>query len=110
MMGALVLIQKWRDKQDCDEAYAEAEAAQIGLLREGEQNVAGSGVKVTRGSTRAQRRKDAKKFRAALKLAQKNKDMQALLALDPDDEEFKYTTKTSEKVDVEIFVSREEEF
>jgi len=100
-----VLIYKHYEAEEAEQHRAEAESDVIDLLGEGEQHVAGNGVKVTRKSTTSQRRTDWKKFRAALKLAQKNGDVDALKALDPDGEEWKYNTATNEKVKVEVFAS-----
>jgi hypothetical protein len=107
--AASVLVQKHYDLLEAEQHKAEAEAEMVALLGEGEQHVAGAGVKVTRGSTASQRRMDFKKFRAEMKLRQKHSDRDGLMDLDPDDDEWKYSTKTSEKVKVDVFASNPEE-
>lgn len=95
-----------------EQARIKAEAAEenlLHLLGEDEQYVAGAGVRVKRYSTTPQNRTDWKAFRAAVKLAQENGDTERLLSLDPDDDEFKYLTNTSEKVDIKVTAPKEEE-
>jgi hypothetical protein len=110
MMWSSVLIQKHYEAIEAEEIRTESEEKLVALLGEGDQHVAGNGVKVTRKSTASQRRTDWKKFRAAYKLAQRRMDLRALKFLDPDSDDFKYSTATSEKVKVDVFAPNPEEF
>lgn len=89
--------------------YEAAEENLLHLMGEEDQYVAGHGVRVKRYSTTPQNRTDWKAFRAAVKLAQKDGDTERLLSLDPDDDEFKYLTNSSEKVDIKVTAPRKEE-
>lgn len=88
----------------------EAAAANIeAILTEEDQFVVGGGIRVKRYSTTSQRRFDAKAFKAAVLLAQKEGDTEALLALNPDDDAFYYQTNPSDKIDIAVTAKREEE-
>ena len=76
------------------------EASLLALLEDDEQFVCGAGVTVKRYSTPTQRRTNHQKIRAALKLAQKDNDLERLMEIDPDSEEFKYDTQPTDKVKV----------
>ena len=103
MLWSDVMVAKHYDFLEAERDKKETEEKVLSLLGEGDQHVAGNGVKVTRKSTTSQRRMDWKKFRAAYKIAQKRMDLRALKHLDPDSDEFKYSTATSEKVKVDVF-------
>lgn len=95
-----------------EQARMRAEAAQENLLAlfgEEDQHLAGAGVVVKRYSTTSQRRFDAKAFKAAVLLAQKNGDTDALMSLDPDADEYHYQTNSSEKIDIKITAPREDQ-
>ena len=108
-LASSVLIRKHYDYLEAEKHKAEAEAQVVELLGKGDQHVAGNGVKVTRRSTASQQRFDVAKFRAEFKLAQKRMDLRRIKFLDPDSDEFKFSTKTSEKVKVEVFAPNPEE-
>lgn len=86
-----------------------AEAQLVDLMGEEDQHVAGAGIVVKRYSTTSQHRFDAKAFRAAVELAQKNGDTERLLSLDPEDDEFYYDTTPSEKIKIIVTAAIEAE-
>jgi hypothetical protein len=93
------------------EATANYEQTEKGLIealpKEGQRFV-GDGVKVERTSSGLRRLFDRKAFVAALKLAQADRNVDALLALDPNDDLYWYQTGGTEKVEVTVFASPEE--
>jgi hypothetical protein len=102
MLQADLLVLRHYELEQAKQDYTDTEAALIALLGEKDTHVAGGGVTVTRRSTKSQTRTDNGAVRAALKLAQQAGDTEALLALDPDDEAFKYKTESSEKIEVVV--------
>lgn len=96
-------FEQARIRKEAADANVEA------LLADDDQFVVGGGIRVKRYSTTSQRRFDAKAFKAAVLLAQKEKDTEALMGLNPDDDVFYYQTKPSDTVDIKVTVQREEE-
>lgn len=84
-----------------------AESGLVSLTTDDQLLVAGCGATLKRKSTPSQRRFDTKAFKAAVLLAQQEKDAETLLTLDPNDDAFYYQTQSSEKVDVMITAPRE---
>jgi putative phage-type endonuclease len=100
-----VMADLYRERvRDYEEAKADLEAAEQGLLElvGDETNVVGAGVKVTRYSTKSQRRFDAKAFVSEFRA--RKVDGRALDDLDPDAPEFYYNTTPSEKQKVKVLV------
>lgn len=93
---------------EAERARMRLEAAQAGLvelLSPEELNVIGGGVHVERRRSPQQRRFDAKAFRAAVKLAQAERDAARLLELDADAEEFYYRTEQKERIEAHVSAS-----
>lgn len=93
-------------KYELDEAtaaYEQTAAELIALLEDGDQHVSGHGVKVTRKSTTSQRRFDAGAFKAAVRLAQIEGDVDRLMSIDDKDDAFYMRTKSNVKVDVKVY-------
>lgn len=101
------MIEAEAAKEQARIRHEAAEANLVALLAENEHYVAGHGVQVKRYSTTSQRRFDVKAFRAAVKLAQQEKDTDALLTIDPEDDAFYYQTEPSEKIDVKVTARKE---
>lgn len=100
---AELVVLRHYELEEARKNYQETEAHLLELLLgSDEQHVAGGGVTVKRWSTPSQHRTDWKAVRSAIKLAQQEEDTDALLALDPDDEAFKYDTTPSEKIEVVV--------
>jgi hypothetical protein len=97
-----VLIERHYEKLALEAEYAAWEEQIVKHLGPDDRHVAGAGVTVKRYSTPQQRRFQPKVFRAAVKLAQKEGNAAALLALDPDDDRFFALTSSSEKVEVKV--------
>jgi len=105
MLWSTTMVHKHYEFLEAEKIKAETEAKLVTLLGEGDQHVAGNGVKVTRKSTTSQRRTDWKKFRAEYLLARKRMNLRRIRDLDPDSGEFKYSTASNEKVKVDVFAS-----
>ena len=100
--AALLTLRHW-ELTEAQEAYTQTEAQLIALLGADDTHVSGGDVTVKRRSTASQNRVDWQAFRAALLLAQRDGDTERLLALNPDDDAWKYQPKSSEKIEVKLF-------
>lgn len=87
---------------EAQEAYAETEKMLLALLDDTDQHVVGGGVVVTRKTTASRRQFDRGRFSAMLKLAQADGDIDRLMALDDQSEEFHYQTEGKDKIDVKV--------
>lgn len=108
-MFELVKLRRF-EMDDAVEQYAETEKALLAKLKGNEEQLLISdGVKVTRYSTTPRRQFDRKKLRAKIATLQEAGDTEALLALDPDSDEFYYLTDAKTKEDVKVFARPEQE-
>lgn len=98
----LLLKLRWYEQVEAQENYVQTEAKLLELLAEDDQHVVGGGVVVKRKTSPSQRRFDTKRFLAMMRLAQNDEDADALLALDPQDEQFFYKTTGKDKVEVTV--------
>lgn len=102
MEWAELLAMRHYELLEVQEAYQQTEAKLLELFGEDDRHVAGGGVTVKRKESAQQRRTDWKAFRAAVKRAQEKGDTDALLALDPDADDFKYLTNSNERIEVTV--------
>ena len=104
--AVLQLVDAKADLERATMHHEDAERALLTLLPADQPLVAGAGATVKRYSTLSQRRFDAKAFKAAVLLAQREGDADTLFALDPNDDAFHFQTQPSDKVDVRLVAAK----
>ena len=109
--AAYLLALRHHELVEAQAAYDQTEEQLLALLSDDaeDNNVVGSNVVVRRWETKGQRRFDAKAFLADVLKHQQSGDTEALLALDPTDDEYFYQTAPREKVEVKVLGAHPEE-
>jgi len=102
--SATLLRLRYYELLEAQEGYDDTEKALLALTGDDEKDchVVGGGVVVKKWQPNARRNWDRGRFEAKLKLAQMNEDLEAVLALDPADEEFYYKNEQKRKVEVKV--------
>jgi len=99
-----LVARRWYELVEAQRAYEQTEANLVALLGDGDESnhVVGNGVVVKRTQSASQRRFNAGAFVAAVELAQKEGDADALLALDATEDRFYFKTEPKKKIDVKV--------
>lgn len=103
---ATLLALRHYELVEATEAYEQTEEALVALLDVEDltdNHVTGDGVVVKRTQSSSRRMFNAKAFIAAVQLAQKEDDENALFALDPTEDRFYNQSASKKKVEVKVF-------
>jgi len=104
MLQADLVVQWFHELKETQENYDKAVKDLVKLVPEGKhQHLSGGGVNYKRWSTKPRRMYDVGRFQAAVALAQQNRDVEALLAIEPLDPAFYHMTESKVKAEVNVF-------
>lgn len=102
MERADLLVRRWWELADAQTQYDDTEEHLLELVGEEDRHLAGGGVTVKKKQSAQQRRLDVGKLRAAIQLARSAGDTARLLEIDPDADEWKFTTASNVKTEVKV--------
>lgn len=104
MDQTLLLKLRYYELLEAQEAYDDTETALLALIEDSsdDYHITGGGVVVKRFETTGKRLFDRKRFLAKLTLAQMEKNTDALLTINHEDDDFYYQTEPKKKVEVKV--------